>query len=119
LTGPLLTHAADGPMEAAHLVEVAIGDQTPIVLSMALTDRRCGEVSIVAAQRVTVVKACHDGGDAHAPLLGFEVRREQKDRQAQLRASARLPVGQRAVVGTLADADGATVEVSARVTARA
>lgn len=93
------------------------GDSLQATLTV-VDDHGCASLETDRGSSHYEIKVCHQGGDAAAPVLGIEIGRSVRRRDAassqRFRVTAKLAAGQRVVVGRLAQGDGAT-EIAARV----
>jgi hypothetical protein len=94
------------------------------VAGLSLTLPLAGEHACASAQTVRgaidyEVKVCREGGEPAAPVLSFEVGRDQKVGDAvqreRFRATTRVAAGKRAVIARVSAADGSKTEITAGV----
>jgi len=121
---PLASRPAHaGPPPGPQTMELEIvnrptrGAPDTLQVTITLGERGC---SSIETQRDPVrhkVIVCREGGDAVASVLSFNVERHDSSREAsshkKLHSTARMAAGQRLVVGRVAHADGANLQVTA------
>jgi hypothetical protein len=117
-------HAQPAPPSLSVELDIAEqvrgGGRESLTLTLTLAgERGCSSVQLRREAVAHDVKVCREGGDPGAPVLSFDIDRNESSPRgrshARFHMTSRLALGKRTVVGRWAHADGSGAHVTATV----